>query len=83
MKPVTVYTLRGCPFCVRLKRLLDAKHVSYEEKDVTWDGEERSRVKSVTGHPTFPQVFIGDTFVGGCDEVYQLERSGRLDPLLG
>ncbi|HYC54759.1 MAG TPA: glutaredoxin domain-containing protein [Candidatus Binatia bacterium] len=82
MLPVTVYTLKGCPFCIRVTRLFESKNVPYEERDVTWDSQERSRVKGETGHPTFPQVFIGEKFVGGCDEVYMLERNGRLDSLL-
>lgn len=82
MKPVVMYTLRGCPFCVRARALLDAKLESYTEIDVTSDHGGRERVRERTGHPTFPQIFIGDLFVGGCNELLSLERSGRLDELL-
>lgn len=82
MKPVVLYTLRGCPFCVRAKALLDSKLDAYTEVDVTSDFAERERVRERTGHPTFPQIFIGDLFVGGCNELQALERSGRLDELL-
>ncbi len=82
MKPVVLYTLKGCPYCVRAKAILDARLESYTEVDVTSDPDERDRVRERTGHPTFPQVFIGETFVGGCNELLALERSGRLDELL-
>ena len=82
MSDVLIYTLRGCPFCVRAKGLLDAKGREYREIDVTSDWEERGRISSQTGHRTFPQIFIGDAFVGGCDELYALERAGRLDAML-
>lgn len=82
MPPVVIYTLRGCPFCVRAKSLLDSKGRSYREIDVTSDWEERGRVSDRSGHRTFPQIFIGETFLGGCDELYALERAGRLDAML-
>lgn len=82
MKPVVLYTLQGCPFCIRAKALLDEKLDSYTEVDVTSDVAERERVRERTGHPTFPQIFVGETFVGGCNELLSLERSGRLDELL-
>ena len=82
MTPVVIYTLRSCPFCVRAKALLDSKAASYTEIDVTADYDERGRVSNRSGHPTFPQVFIGDAFVGGYDELVALDRAGRLDPML-
>ena len=81
MGRVTLYTLRGCGYCIRAKELLDARRIAYIERDVTSDGAERARVKSLTGHATFPQVFIDDRFVGGCDELHVLERGGGLDSL--
>lgn len=83
MPPVQIYTLRGCPFCARATSLLDSKGGSYREFDVTGDPEERGRICSRSGHRTFPQIFIGETFIGGCDELYALEKAGRLDALLG
>lgn len=79
---VAIYTLRGCGYCRRAKALLDAKQVPYTECDVTVDPVERERVTSLTGHRTFPQIFIDDRFVGGCDELHALERSGDLNQLL-
>lgn len=82
MPSVLVYTLAACPYCVRARRLLDSKGVAYREIDVSRDYAERSRVSERTGHPTFPQIFIDDTFVGGCDELHALDRAGRLDSML-
>lgn len=62
--------------------MLDTKQVSYSEHDITVDQPERARVTSLTGHRTFPQIFIDDRFVGGCDELHALETSGDLDRLL-
>lgn len=80
--PVEIYTLRSCPFCVRAKALLDAKGVRYREVDVSSDEDGRRGVSGRTGHRTFPQIFIGGRFVGGCDELHALDRAGGLDPLL-
>lgn len=82
MRGVTLYTLRGCGYCVRAKALLDARRVPYTEHDVTADDAERTRVRSLTGHATFPQVFIESRFIGGCNELHALARSGELDLLL-
>lgn len=82
VRRVTLYTLRGCGYCIRTKALLDTRQIPYTEHDVTSDGAERARVKSLTGHSTFPQVFIDDRFIGGCDELHALERGGGLDALL-
>ena len=79
VKPVRIYILRSCPYCIRAKALLDRKSVKYVEKDVTMNYEERLRISSSTGHRTFPQIFIGDEFVGGYDELSALERAGSLD----
>lgn len=82
MKPVLIYTLSGCPYCVRAKALLDSKEAPYREVDVSADFAERFRISAKTGQRTFPQIFIGDRFVGGCDDLHALERAGELDPLL-
>lgn len=82
MKTVVLYTLAGCPFCTRAKALFDSKGAAFQEIDVSADPEERQLVSRRTGHRTFPQIFIGEEFVGGCDDVQALDRAGRLDPLL-
>lgn len=82
MVPVVIYTLRGCPFCIRAKALLDSKSAPYTEIDVTADYAERASISTRSGHRTFPQIFIGDAFVGGYDELSSLDRAGRLDPML-
>lgn len=82
MRPLVVYTLRGCPYCVRAKGLLDSKGRAYEEIDVSADWDARAQVSARSGHRTFPQIFLGEDFLGGCDELYALERAGKLDGLL-
>ena len=83
MKSVTVYTSQICPYCVRAKSLLKKKGAAFEEIDVTMDPKARDEMLSRSGGArTVPQIFIGETHVGGCDELYALEREGRLDQLL-
>jgi len=82
MVPVVIYTLRGCPFCIRAKALLDSKSAPYTEIDVTADYVERASISKRSGHRTFPQIFISDAFVGGYDELSALDRAGRLDSML-
>ncbi|MCA8869619.1 MAG: glutaredoxin 3 [Rhodobacteraceae bacterium] len=83
MKQVEIYTTRYCGFCVAAKRLLNEKGASFSEIDV---GEEPARraemVKRAAGGRTVPQIFIGGRHIGGCDELYELERSGKLDSVL-
>jgi len=84
MKPVRIYTTPICPYCVRAKSLLKKKGVEVEEVDVLMDMQAREEMESLSGGArSVPQIFIGDTHVGGCDELYALERDGKLDPLLG
>ncbi|HEU4548784.1 MAG TPA: glutaredoxin 3 [Rhizomicrobium sp.] len=83
MKPVRIYTTPICPYCVRAKALLKKKGVEPEEIDVFMDSDARSDMEKKSGGArTVPQIFVGDTYVGGCDELYALERSGKLDSLL-
>ena len=83
MKPVTIYTTPICPYCVRAKSLLGKKGVAYDEVDVMMDMTAREEMLAkAPGARSVPQIFIGDTHVGGCDELYALERDGKLDPLL-
>jgi len=83
MPIVTLYTTRFCPFCVRAKMLLDSKKVKYQEIAVDYDAEQRQTMQRLSGQRTVPQIWIRDQHVGGCDELYQLEREGALDTLLG
>ena len=82
MKPVTIYTTQACPYCVRAKRLLQRKNVPYEEIDVGWDDDARTKLVQRTGRRTVPQIFIGERHVGGSDDLYALEQQGELDALL-
>ncbi|MFO1246783.1 MAG: glutaredoxin 3 [Alphaproteobacteria bacterium] len=83
MKPVRMYTTPICPYCVRAKSLLKKKGVEVEEVDVLMDSAARAEMESKTGGArSVPQIFIGDTHVGGCDDLYALEKDGKLDPLL-
>ena len=83
MPPVEIYTTRYCPYCVQAKALLKRKGVDFHEIDVAQDRERRSEmVERAHGRMTVPQIFIGATHVGGCDDLYALEDAGKLDPLL-
>lgn len=82
MKPVVIYTTPICGFCHAAKRLLDQKGVAYEEIDVMRDAEKKQEMMQKAGRHTVPQIFIDNTHVGGCDDLYELERSGKLDPML-
>jgi glutaredoxin 3 len=83
MKTVRIYTTPFCPYCARAKSLLAKKHVPLDEVDVMMDQAARAEMMERSGGArTVPQIFIGDTHVGGSDELYALEREGRLDPLL-
>ncbi len=83
MKPVRMYTTPICPYCVRAKSLLRKKGVEVEEIDVFMDMEAREEMESRSGGArSVPQIFIGDTHVGGCDDIYALDAKGGLDPLL-
>lgn len=83
MKPVKIYTTTYCGYCVRAKDLLTRKGVRYEELDITGDDEMRSRLVEMSGgQRTVPQIWIGDTHVGGYSDLARLESEGRLDPML-
>jgi len=82
MKPIVIYTTPICPYCVRAKSLLAKKGVPFEEVDVMMDVKARDEMLEKSGGArTVPQIFIGDVHVGGSDELYALEREGKLDPL--
>jgi glutaredoxin 3 len=83
MPPVEIYTTRWCPYCHAAKALLKRKGVAFSEIDVGRDWERREEmVQRANGRSTVPQIFIGETHVGGCDDLHELEDAGRLDALL-
>lgn len=83
MPKVTIYTKMLCGYCYRAKALLASKDVEIEEIDITMNGKARDEmIARAYGGYTVPQIFIGDTHVGGCTELLALEREGGLDPLL-
>ncbi|HQV80898.1 MAG TPA: glutaredoxin 3 [Agitococcus sp.] len=82
MAKVVIYTTRICPYCVRAKQLFQRKGINYEEIDVSLDNDLRIKLVERTKQRTVPQIFINDQHIGGCDDLYALERQGALDPLL-
>lgn len=82
MAKIVIYTIDWCPYCTAARRLLASKGVEFEEINLTGRPAERAELMKSSGSRTVPQIYIGDTHVGGCDELYALERAGRLDPLL-
>lgn len=83
MKKVEIYTTPTCGYCHAAKRLLLKKGVEYEEIDVSRSPDLRAAmVTRAGGRRTVPQIFIGEAHVGGCDDLYELDSSGKLDPLL-
>lgn len=81
-QPVTIYTTRFCPYCVRARSLLDHKGVAYRDIAVDNDPQLRRQMAQRSGRNTVPQIWIGEQHIGGCDEMVSLERQGRLDELL-
>jgi glutaredoxin 3 len=79
---VTLYTTRYCPYCIRARSLLDQKGVVYQDIAVDHDPQLRQEMETRSGRYTVPQIWIGEQHIGGCDELYMLERQGRLDELL-
>ena len=83
MKKVELYTSPFCGYCARAKQLLKSKGVKYNETNIMAQPAKRSEMmKRSNGGRTVPQIFIGDKHVGGCDELYNLERKGKLDKML-
>lgn len=83
MPHVTIYTKPYCPYCVRALSLLERKGVDFTEIEAAFDPEKRQEmIRRAGGRATFPQIFIGEHHIGGCDEMMALERAGELDPLL-
>ena len=83
MSPVKMYTTGVCPYCVRAKQILQPKGVQQiEEVRIDLDPEQRAHMMAITGRRTVPQIFIGETHVGGCDDLIALDGRGGLMPLL-
>jgi glutaredoxin 3 len=83
MQPVTIYTKSWCPYCHSAKDLLTKKGVVFNEIDVSEGGEmQAAMAERANGRSSVPQIFIGATHIGGCDDLYALDRAGKLDPLL-
>jgi glutaredoxin 3 len=83
MPPVEIYTTPYCPYCLDAKALLKQKGIAYNEIDVSGNRERRAEMtKRASGRTTVPQIFIGATHVGGCDDLYALDDAGKLDRLL-
>ena len=80
---VVMYTTGWCPYCERARRLLKRKGVPVTEIDLDSAPEERAEMEQKSGRRTVPQIFIGDTHVGGSDDLHALEDAGKLDALLG
>jgi len=82
MATVEIYTSPLCGFCHAAKRLLASKNAAFVEIDISRDPDQRAVMMKRSGRRTVPQIFIGETHVGGCDDLYALDGAGKLDPLL-
>lgn len=83
MPVIEIYTKSTCPYCWRAQALLDSKGVEYTRIPVDWGGPERqTMIERAGGRTTVPQIFIAGRHVGGCDDLFALDRAGRLDELI-
>ncbi len=83
MAKVTIYTRQFCPYCTRAVALLKDKKADFREIDAGMNSELKDEmIRRSGGGRTFPQIFVGDTHIGGCDDMMALDRAGRLDPML-
>jgi glutaredoxin 3 len=83
MAAVDIYTIRYCPYCEDAKELLSRKGVGFHEIDASGNRDIRkAMIERTGGRSTYPQIFIGATHVGGCDDLYALDEAGKLDPLI-
>ncbi|MBB6342669.1 glutaredoxin 3 [Pseudomonas fluvialis] len=82
MKPVLIYTSVTCGYCMRAKQLLQRKGVAFDEISVDGKPDVRAEMVRKAGKTSVPQIWIGSTHVGGCDDLHALERAGKLDALL-
>jgi glutaredoxin 3 len=82
MKPVEIYLTQTCPYCIAARTLLKKKGVAFREIDVGANPALRAKMTQMTGRTSVPQIFIGTTHVGGCDDLHALDRQGKLDAML-
>ena len=82
MTHVTIYTRPFCGYCSRAVKLLKDKGIEFTEIEAGFDPEKRREMMDRSGRSTFPQIFVGERHIGGCDDMMALERAGKLDPLL-
>ena len=82
MPAITIYTTSYCPYCVRAKDLLKRKGADYTEVNAEDDAVRDAMIAASGGRRTVPQIFIGETHVGGCDDLYALDKAGKLDAML-
>nr|WP_319387873.1 glutaredoxin 3 [uncultured Cohaesibacter sp.] len=82
MAEVVIYTRKMCGFCTAAKKLLSDKGVAFRELDATFDFDLKQEMIAKSGRRTFPQIFINDEHVGGCDDLFALDKAGKLDPML-
>ena len=79
---IEMYTKAFCPFCIRAKQLLKSKNAAFIDIPAAMDRAKRAEMNKRSGRNTFPQIFIDGKHIGGCDDIFALERAGKLDPLL-
>ncbi|TDQ37083.1 glutaredoxin 3 [Thiopseudomonas denitrificans] len=82
MNTIVIYCSNWCPYCIRAKQLLDSKGAVYEEVSVDGKPDVRAAMAQKAGRTSVPQIWIGEQHVGGCDDLFALERAGKLDALL-
>ena len=82
MSTAKLYTFKVCPFCQKAKNLLNQKGIDFEEIDISGNDQKLEELEKETGMSTVPQIWIKNTFVGGCDDLYKLESEGKLDTLI-
>ncbi len=82
MPPVVIYTKSWCPYCSAAKDLLGKKGVTFREIEITGKSDLREEMIKRSGRATVPQIFVGDQHIGGCDDLYELDRRKALDPML-
>jgi len=82
MKKIEIYTKNYCPYCLRAKELLNGKDLSFIEYDVTGNQALEEEMRRRSGRKTVPEIFIDDSLIGGCDDLFALDQRGELDSLL-
>ena len=83
MKKIEIYTKDYCPFCHRAKELLQVKHAEFIEYDVTTDALKEKEMRERSGRSSVPEIFVDDELLGGCDDLFDLEATGKLEETLG